>query len=133
MTMRGVIKVILIGNATRAAELRHTQNGKPVSNIHLAINRKVNGQAVAQFHTIVCWDTLAETTSVYVKTGDPLYVEGRLEHRSFQDVEGKERGVCEIIASDVSFLSRRPAGEQTEDASASTHATDDISPDDFPF
>ena len=102
--MRGVNKVILIGNATRDAELRHTQSGKPVSNIRLATNRKVNGQEATQFHTIVCWDTLAKTTSTYVKKGDPLYVEGRLEYRSFQDEEGKERGVCEIIANDVQFL-----------------------------
>lgn len=131
--MRGVNKVILIGNATRDTELRQTQSGKSVSNIRLATNRKVNGQELTQFHTIVCWDTLAETTSIYVKKGDPLYVEGRLEYRSFQDEEGKERGVCEIIASDVGFLGRRPAGEQTEDASASPHASDDISPDDIPI
>ena len=59
--MRGVNKVMLIGNATRDAELRHTQSGKPVSNIRLATNRKVNGQEVTQFHTIVCWDTLVQS------------------------------------------------------------------------
>lgn len=131
--MKSINKVMLIGNATRNAELRHTQSGKPVSNIRLATNRKVNGQEVTQFHTIVCWDTLAETTSTYVKKGDPLYVEGRLEYRSFQDEEGKERGVCEIIASDVGFLGRRPTGEQVGEASASSSATEDISPDDIPF
>lgn len=131
--MRSINKVILIGNATRDAELRHTQSGKPVSNIRLATNRKVNGQEHAQFHTIICWDTLAETTSAYVKKGDPLYVEGRLEYRSFQDEEGKQCGVCEIIASDVGFLGRRPAGEPTEDASASLPAADTISPGDIPF
>lgn len=59
-----------IGNATRDAELRHTQSGKPVSNIRLATNRKVHGQELTQFHTIVCWDMLAETTGSYVKKGD---------------------------------------------------------------
>ncbi len=54
--MRGVNKVILLGNATRDAELRHTQSGKPVSNLRLATNRKVGDQEVTQFHTIVCWD-----------------------------------------------------------------------------
>ena len=117
--MRGVNKVILVGNATRDAELRHTGTGKPVSSIRLATNRLVNGQEETQFHAVVCWDTLAETTAKYVKKGDPLYVEGRLQYRVFQDEEGKERGVAEVVASDVQFLGRRKAG------------LDEVSPDDI--
>ncbi len=113
--MRGVNKIILIGNATRAAELRHTGSGKPVSNIRLATNRTINGQEQTQFHTIVCWESLAETTSTYVKKGDPIYVEGRLEYRSFQDEEGKPRGVCEIVASDVQFLGQRLHSSEPDD------------------
>jgi single-strand DNA-binding protein len=109
--MRGVNKVILVGNATRDAELRHTQTGKAVSNIRLATNRPVKGpvkgEEETQFHTVVCWDRLAETTAEYVKKGDPLYVEGRLQYRSYQDEEGKERGVAEVVADDVQFLGRR--------------------------
>ena len=101
--MRGINKVILIGNATRDAELRHTTTGKAVSSIRLATNRKVGDNEETQFHSIVCWDGLAETTSKYVKKGDPLYVEGRLQYRSYQDEEGKERGVAEIVADDVQF------------------------------
>ncbi len=112
--MAGVNKVILVGNATRAAELRHTQSGKAVSSIRLATNRVVNGNEETQFHAVVCWDRLAETTATYVKKGDPLYVEGRLQYRSFQDEEGKERGVCEIIAGDVQFLGRRKPGPEEE-------------------
>jgi single-strand DNA-binding protein len=59
-------------------------------------------------HTVVCWDTLAETTSAHVKKGEPLYVEGRLECRTFEDGDGIERGVVEIGANDVQFLGRRP-------------------------
>jgi single-strand DNA-binding protein len=105
--MRGVNKVILVGNTTRAAELRHTQTGKAVSSIRLATNRSIKGEEETQFHTIVCWDRLAETTAAYVKKGDPLYVEGRLQYRTYQDEEGKERGTCEIVADDVQFLGRR--------------------------
>ncbi len=105
--MRGVNKVILVGNATRGAELRHTNSGKPVSSICLATNRTVNGEVETQFHAVVCWDRLAETTAEYVKKGDPLYVEGRLQYRSYQDEEGKERGICEVVADDVQFLGRR--------------------------
>ena len=119
--MRGVNKVILIGNVTRNAELRHTNTGKPVSNIRLATNRVVNRQETTQFHTIVCWDKLAEITSQYVKKGEPLYVEGRLEYRTFEDGDGIERGAVEVIASDVQFLGRRR-----------DKATDDVSVDDVP-
>ena len=105
--MRGINKVILVGNATRDAELRRTQSGKPVSSIRLATNRVVGGQEETQFHSVVCWDQLAETTAKYVKKGVPLYVEGRLQYRSFPDEEGKERGVAEIVAGDVQFLGRR--------------------------
>jgi len=115
--MRGINKVILIGNATRNAELRSTSTGKAVSSIRLATNRVVHGQEETQFHSVVCWEGLAETTATYVKKGDPLYIEGRLHYRRFQDEEGKERGVAEIVASDVQFLSRRP--EQPSAAPAS--------------
>src|SRR5215211_9406285 len=109
-SMRCVNKVILIGNATRDAELWHTSTGKPVSSIRVATNRTIKGEEETQFHTVVCWDRTAETIAEYVKKGDPLYVEGRLQYRSYQDEEGKERGVCEIVADDVQFLSRRGNG-----------------------
>src|SRR5215207_4778298 len=105
--MRSVNKIILVGNTTRDAALRHTKTDKAVSNIRLATNRRVGGEETTQFHTIVCWDGLAETTGAYVKKGDLLYVEGRLEYRTFTDEEGKERGAVEIVASDVQFLSKR--------------------------
>ena len=120
--MRGVKKVILIGNATRDAELRHTASGKAVSSLRLATNRRVGEGEETQYHSVVCWEGLAETTSRYVKKGAPLYVEGRLQYRSFQDEEGKARGVCEIVASDVQFLGRR-TGEPPGD---------EVSPDDLP-
>jgi single-strand DNA-binding protein len=124
--MRGINKVILIGNATRDAELRHTTTGKAVSSIRLATNRTVNGQEETQFHSVVCWEGLAETTSKYVKKGDPLYVEGRLQYRVFQDEEGKERGITEIVAGDVQFLGRRGDRPAAEPADA------EVSPEDVP-
>jgi single-strand DNA-binding protein len=112
--MRGVNKVLLIGNATRDVELRQTQSGKPVAHLRLATNRQVGEREATQFHSIVCWDRLAEQVCQFVKKGDPLYIEGRLEYRTFQDEEGKERGVAEVIASDVQFLSRKGGEQATE-------------------
>src|SRR3954464_616412 len=112
--MRGVNKVLLIGNAPRDAELRHSSPGNAGSSSRPATNRTGKGDEETQFHTIVCWDRLAETTATYVKKGDPLYVEGRLQYRAYQDEEGKERGICEIVADDVQFLSRRGNGSRGE-------------------
>src|SRR5687768_2574170 len=113
--MRSVNKIILMGNATRDAELRHTKTDKAASNIRLATNRRVGGEESTQYHTIVCWEGLAETTGASVKKGDLLYVEGRLEYRTFTDEEGKERGAVEIVASDVQFLSKRSSSHEQPD------------------
>jgi single-strand DNA-binding protein len=121
--MRSVNKIILMGNVTRDAELRHTKTDKAVSNLRLATNRRVAGEETTQYHTVVCWEGLAETTGAYVKKGDLLYVEGRLEYRTFTDEEGKERGAVEIVASDVQFLTRRGGShEQPDDSDADSTA-----------
>src|SRR5215216_3377732 len=107
--MRGVNKVILLGRATRDTELRTTTGGKPVSNIRMATNRVVRGadgepKEYTQYHTVICWDRLAEQTGKHVTKGRLVYVEGRLEMRAFTDKEGREREVSEVIASGVQEL-----------------------------
>jgi single-strand DNA-binding protein len=121
--MRSINTVILIGNAIRDAEFHATKSGKPVSNIRLATNWVVGGEERSQFHSVICGNRLAETTAAYVKKGDPFYVEGKFEYRSFQDEEGTERGACETTASDVGVLSRRPAADETTDPLGSTPVT----------
>lgn len=128
--MRGINKVILVGNATRDTELRHTQSGKPVSNIRLATNHTINGEERTQFHTVVCWDVLGEITAQYVKRGRLIYVEGRLEQRTFTDEEGKERGAVEIIASDVQFLDSRGPKDPTTSTVAPAVVSEDVNQDD---
>ncbi len=107
--MRGINKVILLGRATRDTELRSTGSGTPVSNIRLATNRVTRAKdgelkESTQYHTVICWERLAEQTGKYVTKGRLVYVEGRLESRSFTDKAGKEREVTEVIAADVQFL-----------------------------
>ena len=107
--MRGINKVILLGRATRDTELRSTGSGTPVSNIRLATNRVVRGKdgelvEHPQYHTVICWERLAEQTGRHVTKGRLIYVEGRLESRSFTDKDSHEREVTEVIAADVQFL-----------------------------
>jgi single-strand DNA-binding protein len=135
--MRGINKVILVGNATRDAELHHTQSGKPVANLRLATNRAVKTSTgelreTTQFHTVVCLDKLAETTSTYVTKGKPLYIEGRLDYREYTDSEGQTRRTTEIVASEVQFLGDR--GATTDDGTVpDTAPTEEVALEDIPF
>jgi single-strand DNA-binding protein len=96
--MRGINKAILVGHATRDAELRHTQRVNAVSSIRSATIRMLEGEEEARFHTVVCWERLTETTAEYVKKGDPLSVEGQLQSQSSQDGEEIEPSVAESFA-----------------------------------
>src|SRR5215208_1630638 len=107
--MRGINRVTLLGRATRDTELRSTSGGTPVSNLRLATNRVTRGtdgelKESTQYHTVICWERLAEQTGKHVTKGRLVSVEGRLESRSFTDKDGTERAVTEVIASDVQFL-----------------------------
>jgi len=125
--MRGINKVILLGRATRDTELRSTGSGTPVSNIRLATNRVTRAKdgelkESTQYHTVICWERLAEQTGKHVTKGRLVYVEGRLESRSFTDKEGKERDVTEVIASDVQLLDG--PGTKTADLPTEEHPAD---------
>jgi single-strand DNA-binding protein len=135
--MRGINKVILLGRATRDTELRSTTNGTPVSNIRLATNRvtrRKDGELAEhpQYHTVICWDRLAEQTGKHVTKGRLVYVEGRLERRAFTDKDGKDREVTEVIAADVQFLDG--PGTTSADVPAPEHTADtDFDDLDIPF
>src|SRR5829696_9888830 len=135
--MRGINKVILLGRATRDTELRSTASGTPVSNIRLATNRVRRGKdgelkESTQYHTVICWERLAEQTGKHVTKGRLVSVEGRLESRSFTDKDGTERAVTEVIASDVQFLDG--SGTKSTDLPAEARTADtDFDDLDLPF
>ncbi len=127
--MAGLNKILLIGNTTRDTELRATKSGKPVANMRLATNRTVNGEELTQYHTVIAWDKTAEFVAKYATKGRKLYVEGRLEYRSYKDREGHEREAAEIIASDVQFLdSKRDAT-----AGSASEGIEQVDPSEVPF
>jgi|SoiMethySBSTD1v2_1073268.scaffolds.fasta_scaffold777742_1 single-strand DNA-binding protein len=135
--MKGINKVILLGRATRDTELRSTTTGTLVSNLRLATNRvgrSKDGELTEhpQYHTVICWDRLAEQTGKHVTKGRLVYVEGRLESRSFTDKDGKDRDVTEVIAADVQFLDG--PGPKSADLPMTEHTTDtDFDDLDIPF
>jgi len=130
-------KALLIGNLGSDPELKYTQAGKPVARFSIATNEvwkdKQTGEQKTKttWHKVVVWGKLAEITTEYLAKGRQVYVEGRIENRSWEDNEGKKRYVTEITADKVIFLGSRgdaPAAMPDDDFS-----TDDIVDDDIPF
>ncbi|MFH1519057.1 MAG: single-stranded DNA-binding protein [Candidatus Omnitrophota bacterium] len=109
-------KVLLIGNLTRDPELRYTPQGTAVATLGMALNssfKDKSGQMQRDtcFVNVVVWAHLAEVCNQYLQKGKPIFVEGRLKSRSWQNNEGKNRNVLEVVANRVQFL---PQGTRQE-------------------
>ena len=102
-------KVLLMGNLTKDPELRYTPQGTAVANLRLAVNRKyrTKDQELKEevcFITAVVWNKQAETCNQYLHKGSSLFVEGRLQSRSWEDNTGAKRSVIEVRAERVQFM-----------------------------
>jgi single-strand DNA-binding protein len=148
-------KVMLIGRLTRDPEMRYTPSGSPVTTFSLATNRygqSTDGEKkeYTDYHNVVAWNIgqrkLAEICGSYLHKGNLVYVEGRLQTRSWEGQDGQKRKTTEINATDVQFLeprsqqSREPAAEPVETAVAAAtpagradEASRDVDPEDIPF
>ena len=110
MADRSVNKAILIGNLGRDPELRHTASGKPVATFTVATNRSWTGpdgssQEETEWHNIVAWDRLAEICQQYLQKGRKVYIEGRIQTRSWEDKQtGQKRYMTEIVANQMIIL-----------------------------
>lgn len=143
-------KVMLIGRLTRDPEMRYTPSGQPVTSFSIATNRYGSGadgerREFTDYHNIVAWNigrrTLAELVAQYTKKGSLVYVEGRLQTRSWEGQDGQKRRTTEVIVSDIQFLDSRGAGapgpggaDETPPAPDDPGAgARDVDPDDIPF
>jgi single-strand DNA-binding protein len=163
-------KAMLIGRLTRDPEMRYTQAGTAMTRFGLATNRYGTGpdgerKEFTDFHNVVTWNqgkrNLAEICAQYLKKGSLVYVEGRLQTRSWEGQDGQKRTTTEINANDVQFLDSRgsgagggeaasdeeftaapsgggpsPAGAVASPSAAGAAASSeshDIDPDDIPF
>lgn len=127
--MANLNKVLLIGNLTKDPELRYTPAGTPVATLRLAVNRrfKNKNQEMKEetcFISVVVWSKQAETCNQYLHKGSPLFVEGRLQSRSWEDASGQKRSVIEVLAERVQFLGRpeQRGPSETEPAAVTTEA-----------
>jgi len=106
--MSGLNKVMLIGRLGRDPEIRYSSNNTPICNFSLATSEKVrkgdNFEEKTEWHRIVVFGNQAENASKFLKKGSLVFVDGKIQSRTYQDKDGNERNVVEIIANSLNFL-----------------------------
>ena len=108
-------KVIIIGRNVKDIEIKTTPSGTSVAEFTIAVNRSfknANGERESDFFNCIAFSKLAETISRYVKKGDQVGVEGRLQTRNYTNKDGKKVYVTEIIVENVEFLQSKKTEEQ---------------------
>lgn len=132
--MPSLNKVLLIGNLTRAPELRYTPGGTAVADIRLAVNRQYTTQTgekreEAVFLTVVVWGKQAEACAEYLDKGSQIFIEGRLMLKEWERKDGVKQSIIEVVAERVQFMKttkpqasvpgaeRAPAPAGSDDAS----------------
>lgn len=137
--MASVNKAILIGNLGKDPEIRYVPSGQAVTTFSIATTEKWRDkegqmQERTDWHNIVCWRRLAEIANEYLKKGNPVYIEGKIQNRSYDDKDGNKRYISEIVAQRLQLLGGRPEGTQAPQQEAEQPAPDVSTDDeDLPF
>lgn len=142
-------KAMIIGNLGADVDMQYTANGNAVSKFSVATSRKYQNGAGEQveeteWFRVVAWNKLAEVCSQYLAKGKKVYVEGRMQTRSWEGQDGAKHYMTELVAQEVKFLSpseRGAAGGAEYDRPRAPEARQgalgdedgDIEPDDLPF
>jgi len=128
---RGLNKVMVIGNVGRDPEMRYIPSGKPVTSFSVATTRSwTNSEGdrreETEWFNVVAWGNLAEICKQHLRRGQQVYVEGRLQTRSWEDHEGKKRFRTELVANEMILLGgRRSVSEAIESTG--------VGEEEFPF
>lgn len=150
-------RVVLVGRLTKDPELRYTGNGVAVANFTVAANRpfKQDGQQQADFINCVTWRGTAENLANYMRKGNQVGVDGRIQTRTYDGQDGKTVFVTEVLAENVQFLESKGSSQsgggqgsaggqsqqnntQNNQSQSTNQANDnqepfDINDDDLPF
>lgn len=161
----GLNKVMLIGRLGKDPELKYTPGGQAVANFTLATSERFNNkdgqkQERTEWHAVVAWGKQAELANQYLKKGREVYVEGRIQTRSWDDRDGNKKYKTEVVATAIQFLGSRdggtsqgqggngggyasqsrgggfqapPAGDFGQNSGSSSNTPGDITDDDLPF
>jgi single-strand DNA-binding protein len=129
--VRGLNKVLVIGNVGRDPEMRYIPSGKPVTSFSVATTRTwTNSEGEhreeTEWFNVVAWGNLAEICKQHLRKGQQVYVEGRLQTRSWEDHEGRKRFRTELVASEMILLGGRRGVSEAIEAT-------DVGEEEFPF
>jgi single-strand DNA-binding protein len=143
--MSGINKAILVGRLGSDPEVRYTPSGVAVANFNIATSEEWKDKDTGEkkerteWHRIVAWSKLGEICGEYLSKGRQVYIEGRIQTRSWEDRDGNKRYTTEIVASDVQFLGGRDAGPGARAEGGAPASNFESSPikapedDDIPF
>ena len=143
--MASLNKVMIIGNLGRDPEMRYTPSGMAVATFSVAVGRKTRGREggelrdETEWFNVVAFDKLAETCNQYLQKGRPVYIEGRLQTRTWDDQQGQKHYRTEVVANQMQMLGSRDrpgeanVGAPTDDDFALPPAGGDDKEDDLPF
>ncbi len=128
--VRGLNKVMVIGNVGRDPEMRYIPSGKPVTSFSVASSRSwMNSEGERREETewfnVVAWGNLAEICKQQLRKGQQVYIEGRLQTRSWKDQDGRKRFRTELVVNEMIVLGKREISELVESA--------DEEGEEFPF
>ena len=128
MAGKSVNKVILLGNLGKDPEVKYTPQGTPVAKLTVATNYRYKDkneqwQDQTEWHNVVLWQRLAEIAGEYLKKGSKVYIEGRLQTRSWEDKQtNQKRYMTEIVANDLVLLGGRGEGGGSGDSGGSSRS-----------
>jgi single-strand DNA-binding protein len=137
---RGLNKVMIIGHLGRDPEMRYTPSGRPVTSFSVATSRNwttAEGErrSETEWFNVVAWGNLAEICNQYLKKGQQVYIEGRLQTRRWEDESGNKRSSVEVVAREMIMVGERR--EKTEGETESGAEAEINFPrsdeDEFPF
>jgi single-strand DNA-binding protein len=109
---RGLNKVMIIGHLGRDPEMRYTPSGRPVTTFSVATSRSwhsADGERheETEWFNVVAWGSLAEICNQYLRKGQQVYIEGRLQTRRWEDTEGNKHFTTELVAKEMIMLGER--------------------------
>ena len=133
MSKGSINKVMLIGNLGSDPELRFTPSGVQVANFSLATSeswtdKSGERQERAEWHRIVLWRRLAEVAGQYLKKGSKIYIEGKLQTRSWEDQNGQKRYTTEVVANSMEMLDGGQAAAADVDVDMSYNNSREAAP-----
>lgn len=143
MAGRGLNKVMIIGNLGKDPDMKYTSSGKPITTFSVAVGRvsrtpEGENKEETEWFRVVAWEKLAETCHQYLHKGSKVFIEGRLQTRTWKDNNGQDQKMVEVVAHEMMMLDPRQGGGEYQGGQSSRGGQDmppadnDVD-DDIPF